>query len=126
MRSLAELRGLTLLLGSVASSLNTTSDGTYLNDGPCGALPAAHYTVSVDVLGPAGNVGAQRQLELTVTLPAHGVNVEPNTAQIHRSAPYPVVFFFNGFLVRCACLVTAPDACLGQLYCCCIAAPYVL
>ena len=98
MKSLSEqLRGLTLRLGSVASSLNTTSDGTYLTDGPCGALPSAHYTVSVDVLGPAGNVAAQRQLKLTVTLPAHGA--EPNIAQIKRSAPYPVVFFFNGFLV---------------------------
>ncbi|KAL0050014.1 hypothetical protein WJX82_002740 [Trebouxia sp. C0006] len=41
---------------------------------------------------------AQRKLSITVTLPAHGT--DPTSWQISRTAPYPVIFFFNGFLLK--------------------------
>lgn len=100
MRTLnGHLRGLTLLLGSMASSVKpSSSDITYLQDGPCGALPGAHYSVPADVLNAVSDVQAQRQLRVTVTLPAHAADAD--SWQISRSAPYPVIFFFNGFLVH--------------------------
>lgn len=81
----------------MASSVTQTSY-PYPKDGPCGVLPVAHYTVMVDVANAANETQAQRKLSITVTLPAHGT--DSTSWQISRTAPYPVIFFFNGFLVQ--------------------------
>ena len=97
------LRGLTLLLGSMATGVTTASDFPYSQDGPCGVLPGAVYTVFADC---ADARHPQRKLRVTVTLPAHPS--ETISSQSNRTAPYPVVVFFNGFLVRiCAELAIA-------------------
>ncbi|KAA6429379.1 MAG: hypothetical protein FRX49_00773, partial [Trebouxia sp. A1-2] len=91
------LRGLSILLGSMASSVTQTSY-PYLKDGPCGVSPVAHYTVMANVVNAANETQAQRKLSITVTLPAHGT--DSTSWQISRSPPYPVIFFFNGFLLK--------------------------
>ncbi len=101
MRSITgHLRGLTLFLGSMTSSVKLSSDYPYLQDGPCGALPGAHYTVFADVVNATNDVQAQRKLSVTVTIPAHSADPSSASWQISRTAPYPVIFFFNGFLVK--------------------------
>lgn len=95
MRSFAgSLQGLTLLLGSMATGL-TNCELPYSNDGPCGVLPGVDYSVSADVAGPRNPT---RKLRVTVTMPAHPA--ETLSGQINRALPYPIVFLFNGFLVR--------------------------
>lgn len=96
------LRGLSMLLGSAVASSVTLSAYPYLQDGPCGSLPGAQYTVLANVTNAASQSQAQRKLSVTVTLPAHSIHLSANETswEISRSAPYPVVFFFSGFLVR--------------------------
>ena len=96
MRSFAgNLRGLTLLLGSMATGV-TKSDLPYSNDGPCGVQPGVDYSVLADVVGSRHS---QRKLRVTVTLPAHPAEALSSPGQINRTPPYPIVYFFNGFLV---------------------------
>lgn len=111
MRTFAgHLRGLTLLLGSMATSVTTASDFPYSQDGPCGVQPGAFYTVLAD----CANVRhPHRKLRVTVTLPAHPS--ETISSQRNRTAPYPVVVFFSGFLVR---LCAIADTCTQLAWLC--------
>ena len=90
------VRGLTLLLGSMAAGL-TEHDSPYSGDGPCGVLPGVDYNVLADTLGSRNS---QRKLRVTVTLPAHPAEALSSLGQISRTSPHPVIFFFSGFLVR--------------------------
>lgn len=86
----------------MASSVTLSAQFPYLQDGPCGSLPGAHYTVLADVTNAASQSQAQRKLSVTVTLPAHSIHLSTDETswEISRSAPYPVVFFFSGFLLK--------------------------
>lgn len=79
----------------MATSVTTASDFPYSQDGPCGVQPGAFYTVLAD----CANVRhPHRKLRVTVTLPAHPS--ETISSQRNRTAPYPVVVFFSGFLLK--------------------------
>ena len=113
MRSFAgNLRGLTLLLGSMATGI-TERDLPYLNDGPCGFQPGVDYSVFADA---AESRNSQRKLRVTVTLPAQPAEALSSPGQTNRTPPYPIVYFLNGFLVSSvSALVTVASAVLqGQ------------
>lgn len=102
MRTLSgHLQGLSLLLASMAVSCNAESaQPTYMQDGPCGALPVAHYIVPLNHSEAlTGSRVAGKKLRVTVTAPAHVASLESG---IIREPPWPVIFFLNGFLV-CEC-----------------------
>ena len=91
-------QGLGLLLASMVTCSNAQTG--YLTDGPCGALPAAYYTVAVNSFNESADTrGSKTKLRVTVTLPAHSSGSLPES-ETTRSPPYPVIFFLNGFLVR--------------------------
>lgn len=95
------VQGLSLLVASMVTCANA-QDG-YSEEGPCGALAAAHYTVPINGANESHDLRAtQRKLRVTVTLPAHGATSLPES-KINRAPPYPVIIFLNGFLVRLRC-----------------------